>query len=73
MGGWGNRMSGIIIKMKMSQEDTGKMYLRNIELEKIVKKLGDACDKVLRQRHLIQPFLSIWKEHGKLIEECRNN
>ena len=59
--------------MKMSQKDTGKMYLRNIELEKIVKKLGDACDKIHKQKAIIQPFLNIWKEHGELIDECRKN
>lgn len=65
-------MSDVIVKMKMTPSQAGRMYMKCIELEKIVKKLGDACDKIHKEKSIIQPFLSIWKEHGDIIEKCRN-
>lgn len=41
------------------------------KLEIIVKKLGDASAKIHNELNIIQPYLSIWKQYGDLIEECR--
>jgi len=42
----------------------------NFRLREALGDLGIAADKVHKELAIIQPFLDVFKKHGKLITEC---
>lgn len=41
------------------------------ELIAALADLGEAADLVSQKLSIIQPFWSVWRKHGAVIEECR--
>lgn len=51
--------------------DTAMVFEENKRLREAVRALADAAELVAEKAHIVQPFLTVFKEHGATIEGAR--